>query len=165
MYVSGLFKLIYLRCLLRRFNFIRYKKQHVKLLLLRCFFILLLNWDIRLPSLCSFHRSHRKIRANTRISTLFQLTTTRLKYHVTFTIAVVIKATEKQFLWHKWLQNEISHYAHYAVLLHWLHSLRCLSSLLLKRNLRLHSLRCFNSLLLKWNIWLRSLWFFYFHYY
>ena len=97
MYVSVLFKLKYSLRLLRRFNFIRYEKQHVRLLLLRCFCILLLNWDIRLPSLCGFHISHRKIRSNTRINTLFQLTSTRLRYHITFTIAVVIQATEKQF--------------------------------------------------------------------
>ena len=61
MYVSVLFKLKHSLRLLRRFNFIRYKKQHVRLLLLRFFCILLLNWDIRLPSLCGFHISHRKI--------------------------------------------------------------------------------------------------------
>ena len=98
MYVSVLFKLKYSLRLLRRFNFIRYEKQHVRLLLLRCFCILLLNWDIRLPSLCGFHISHRKIRSNTRINTLFQVTTTRLRYHIMFTIAVVILATGKQFL-------------------------------------------------------------------
>ena len=87
-----------IHCLLRRFNFTRYKKQHVRLLLLRCFCILLLNWDIRLPSLCGFHISDRKIRSNTRINTLFQVTTTRLRYHTTFTVAVVIQATGKQFL-------------------------------------------------------------------
>ena len=70
MYVSVLFKLKYSLRLLRRFNFIRYEKQHVRLLLLRCFCILLLNWDIRLPSLCGFHISHRKIRSNTKINTL-----------------------------------------------------------------------------------------------
>ena len=43
MYVSVLFKLKYSLRLLRRFNFIRYEKQHVRLLLLRCFCILLLN--------------------------------------------------------------------------------------------------------------------------
>ena len=80
MYVSVLLKLKYSLCLLRRFNLIRYKKQHLRLLLLRCFCILLLNWDIRLPSLCSFHISHRKIRSNTRINTSFQLTTTRSYY-------------------------------------------------------------------------------------
>ena len=94
------------------------KKKHVRLLLLRCFCILLLNWDIRVPPLCGFHIGHRKIRCNTRINTLFQLTTTRLRYHITFTIAVVIQATEKQFSWHKWLKNELSDYAHYAVLPH-----------------------------------------------
>ena len=52
---------------------------------------------------------------------------------------------------------EISGYAHYTVLLHWLRSLHSLSSLLLKSNLWLHSLRCFNPLLLTWNIWLHSL--------
>ena len=88
-------KLKYSLRLLRRFNFIRYKKQHVRLLLLHCFSILLLNWDIRLPWLCGFQISHRKIRSNTRINMLFQLTSTRLRYHITFTIAVVIQATEK----------------------------------------------------------------------
>ena len=189
MYVSVLFKLKYSLQLLRRFNFIRYKKQHVRLLSLCCFCILLLNWNIRLPSLCGFHISHRKIRSNTRINTLFQLTSTRLRYHITFTIAVVIQATEKQFPWHKWLKNEISDYAHYAVLLHyyqneisdyanypvlfslllkwnlWLRSLRCFTSVLLKGNLWLQSLRCFTSILLKWNIRLHSLRYFYFHYY
>ena len=63
-----------------------------------------LNWDIRLPSLCSFHISHWKIRSNTRINTLFQRTITRLRY-ITFTIAVVIQSAEKQFPWHKWLKN------------------------------------------------------------
>ena len=119
MYVSVLFKLKYSLRLLRRFNFIRYEKQHVRLLLLRCFCILLLNWDIRLPSLCGFHISHRKIRSNTRINTLFQLTTKTLRYHITFTIAVAIQATEKQLFWHKWLKNEISDYAHYAISLHY----------------------------------------------
>ena len=85
-------------------------KKHIRLLLLRCFGILLLNWDIRLSSLSGFHISHRKIRSNTRINTLFQLTSTRLRYHITFIIAVVIQATEKQFPWHKWLKNEISDY-------------------------------------------------------
>ena len=93
-------------------------KKHVRLLLLRCFCILLLNWDIRVPPLCGFHIGHRKIKCNTRINRLFQLTTTRLRYHITFTIAVVIQATEKQFSWHKWLKNELSDYAHYAVLPH-----------------------------------------------
>ena len=51
--------------------------------------------DIRLPSLCGFHISHRKIRSNTRINALFQLTSTKLRYHITFSIAVVIQATEK----------------------------------------------------------------------
>ena len=88
-------KLKYSLRLLRRFNFIRYKKQHVRLLLSRFFCILLLNWEIRLPSLCGFHISHRKIRSNTRINALFQLTSTRLRYHITFSIAVVIQATEK----------------------------------------------------------------------
>ena len=41
---------------------------------------------------------------------------------------------------------EISDYAHYAVFLHWLHSLRCFISLLLKWNIWLRSLRCFSSL-------------------
>ena len=118
MYVSVLFKPKYSLRLLRRFNFIRYKK-HVRLLLLICFCTLLLNWDIRLSSLSGFHISHRKIRSSTRINTLFQLTSTRLRYHITFIIAVVIQATEKQFPWHKWLKNEISDYAHYAVLLHY----------------------------------------------
>ena len=143
MYVSVLFKLKYSLRLLRRFNFIRYKKQHVRLLLLHCFCILLLNWDIRLPWLCGFQISHRKIRSNTRINTLFQLTTTRLRYHITFTIAVVIQATEKQLPWHKWPKNEISDYAHYAVFLHWLHWLRCFTSLLLKWSIWVSSLRCF----------------------
>ena len=119
MYVSLLFILKYSLRLLRRFNFIRYKKQHVRLLLLCCFCILLWNWNNRLPSLCSFHISHRKRRSNTRINALLQLTTTRLRYDVTFTIAVVIQGTEKQFPWHKWLKNEISGYTHYAVLLHY----------------------------------------------
>ena len=119
MYVSVLFKLKYSLRLLRRFNFIRYKKQHVGLLLLHCFFILLSNWDIRLPSLCGFHVSHGKIRSNTKINTLFQLSTVRLRYHTTFTIAVVMQATGKQFPWHKWLKNEISDYARYAALLHY----------------------------------------------
>ena len=146
MYVSVPFKLKYSLRLLCRFNFIRYKKQHVRLLLSRFFCILLLNWEIRLPSLCGFHISHRKIRSNTRINTLFQLTTTRLRYHITFTIVVVIQATEKQFPWHKWLKNEISDYAHYAVLLHYCQneiSDYCFTALLLKWNIRLHSLRCF----------------------
>ena len=38
----------------------------------------MLNRDIRLQSL----RSHRKIRSNTRITTLFQLTTTSLRYSI-----------------------------------------------------------------------------------
>ena len=118
MYVSVLFKLKYSLRLLRRFNFIRYKKQHVRLLLLRCFCILLLNWDIGIPSLCGCHISHRKIRSNTRINALFQMTTWS-RYHITFTIAVVIQATGKQFPWNKWLKNEISDYAHDAVLLHY----------------------------------------------
>ena len=117
MYVSVLFKL---KCAyyvgLTSFGI---KKQHVRLLLLCCFCILLLHWNKRLPSLCSFHVSHRKRRSNTRINALLQLTTTRLRYHITFTIAVVIQATEKQFPWHKWLKNEISGYTHYAVLLHY----------------------------------------------
>ena len=54
----------------------------------------------------------------------------------------------------------ISAYAYYAVLLHWLRSLRCLSSLLLKWNIWLRSLRCFTPLLLKRYIWLRSLHYF-----
>ena len=41
---------------------------------------------------------------------------------------------------------EISDYAHYTVFLHWLHSLRCFISLLLKLNIWLRSLRCFTSL-------------------
>ena len=41
---------------------------------------------------------------------------------------------------------EISDYAHYAVFLHWLHSLRCFTLLLLKWNMWLRSLRCFSSL-------------------
>ena len=98
MYALVLFKLKHSLRLLYRLNFIWYKKQHVRLLLLRCFCILLLNWDIRLPSLCGFHISDRKIRSNTRINTLFQVTTTRLRYHTTFTVAVVIQATGKQFL-------------------------------------------------------------------
>ena len=52
---------------------------------------------------------------------------------------------------------EISDYAHYSVFLHWLHSLRCFTSLLLNGNLWLRSLQRFTSLLLKWNIWLCSL--------
>ena len=47
--------------------------------------------------------------------------------------------------------------AHYAILLHWHHSPRCFTSLLLKWYLWLCSLHCFTSLLLRWNIWLRSL--------
>ena len=43
MYVSVLFKLKYSLRLLRRFNFTQYKKQHVRLLSLRCFCIFLLN--------------------------------------------------------------------------------------------------------------------------
>ena len=129
MYVSVLFKLKYSLRLLRRFNFIRYEKQHVRLLLLRCFCILLLNWDIRLPSLCVFHINQRKVRSNTRINTLFQMTATRLRYHIKFTIAIVIQATEQQFTWHKWLKNEIFDYTHYAVVLHWLHLLCCFTSL------------------------------------
>ena len=70
-------------------------KTTCKTTVITLFCILLLNWDIRLPSLCGFHVSHRKIRSNTRINTLFQVTTTRLRYHITFTIAVVIQATEK----------------------------------------------------------------------
>ena len=97
MYVSVLFKLKYSLRLLRRFNFSRYKEQHIRLLLLRCFCVLLLNWGFRLPSLPGFHISHRKIRSNTRINTLFQLTTIRLRYHITFIIAVVIQTTKKQF--------------------------------------------------------------------
>ena len=73
-------------------------KTTCKTTVITLFCILLLNWDIRLPSLCGFHVSHRKIRSNTRINTLFQVTTTRLRYHITFTIAVVIQATGKQFL-------------------------------------------------------------------
>ena len=116
MYVSVLFKLKYSLRLLPKFNFIRYKKQHVRLLLLHCFCILLLNWDIRLPSLSSFHINHRKIRSNTRINMLSQLTTTRWRYHITFTIAVVIQATKNS---PKWFKNKISGYTHYAVLLHY----------------------------------------------
>ena len=152
MYVSVHFKLKYSLRVLRRFNFIRYKKQHVRLLLLRCFCIILLNWDIRLPSLYRFHISHRKIRSNTRINTLFQLTTTRLRYHIT--IAVVIQATEKQFSWHKWLKNEISDYTHSTVLLHYCQNeiSDCARYAVL------------TSLLLKWNIWLPSLpCFFHYH--
>ena len=40
----------------------------------------------------------------------------------------------------------ITDYTHYAVFLHWLHSLRCFTSLLLKWNIWLRSLRCFTSL-------------------
>ena len=36
-------------------------KKHVRLLLLRCFCILLLNWDIRVPPLCGIHIGQRKI--------------------------------------------------------------------------------------------------------
>ena len=165
MYVSVLFKLKYSLRLLRRFNFIRYKKQHVRLLLLRCFCILLLNWDIRLLSLCGFHISHRKIRSNTRINTLFQLTTTRLRYHIMFTIAVVIQATEKQLPWHKWPKNEISDYAHYAVFLHWLHWLRCFTSLLLTWSIWLSSLRCFTFTTVKMRSLTTLTTLFYCHYY
>ena len=164
-YVSVLFKLKYSLRLLRRFNFIRYKKQHVRLLLLRCFCILLLNWDIRLLSLCGFHISHRKIRSNTRINTLFQLTTTRLRYHIMFTIAVVIQATEKQLPWHKWPKNEISDYAHYAVFLHWLHWLRCFTSLLLTWSIWLSSLRCFTFTTVKMRSLTTLTTLFYCHYY
>ena len=164
-YVSVLFKLKYSLRLLRRFNFIRYKKQHVRLLLLRCFCIILLNWDIRLPSLYRFHISHRKIRSNTRINTLFQLTTTRLRYHIMFTIAVVIQATEKQLPWHKWPKNEISDYAHYAVFLHWLHWLRCFTSLLLTWSIWLSSLRCFTFTTVKMRSLTTLTTLFYCHYY
>ena len=41
---------------------------------------------------------------------------------------------------------EISDYAHYAVFLHWLHTLRCFILLLLKWNIWLCSLRCYTSL-------------------
>ena len=162
MYVSVLFKLKYSLWLLRRFNFIRYKKQNVRLLPLRCFCIFLLNWDIRLPSLCGFHISHRKIRSNTRINTLFQLTSTRLRYHITFTIAVVIQATEKQLLWHKRLKNEIR-------------SLSYFTSLPLKWNTWLRLLRCFSSLTtlttlfyfttIKWKSLTTLTTLFYFHHY
>ena len=69
-------------------------KQHVRQLSLRSFCILLLNWDIRLQSLRSFNLSHRKIRST--ITTLFQLSTARLTYHVHY--AVVIQVTEK-YIW------------------------------------------------------------------
>ena len=59
MNVSVLFQMKHSLRLLRRFNFIRYKKQHVRLLLLRCFCILLLNWDIRLFRLVRYQISHK----------------------------------------------------------------------------------------------------------
>ena len=86
-----------------------------------------------------FHISHKKVRSNTRINTLFQLTTTRLRYHITFTIAAVIQATEKQVFWHKWVKNEVSDFAKYTVLL----------SLLLNGNLWLRSIRCFTFTTIK----------------
>ena len=61
MYVSALFELKYSLLLLSRFHFTLYKKQHVRLLSMRCYCILLLNWDIRLPSLRGFHIGHWKI--------------------------------------------------------------------------------------------------------
>ena len=59
MNVSVLFQIKHSLRLLRRFNVIRYKKQHIRLLLLRCFCILLLNWDIRLFRLVRYQISHK----------------------------------------------------------------------------------------------------------
>ena len=44
---------------------------------------------------------------------------------------------------------EICDYAHYTVFLHWLHSLRCFTPLLLKRYLWLRSLHCFTFTTIK----------------
>ena len=46
-------------------------------------------------------------------------------------------------------QNEISDFAHCAVFLHWLDSLRCFTSLILKRYLWLRSLHCFTFTTIK----------------
>ena len=111
-----------------------------------------------------FHISHKKIRSNTRINTLFQLTTTRLRYHITFTIAAVIQATEKRVFWHKWVKNEVSDFANYTVLLSlllngnlWLRSIRCFTFTTIKWRSLTTLTTFFTSPLLKWNIWLLPL--------
>ena len=57
MYLSVLFELKYLLRLLRRFNFIRYKKQHVKQLLLRCF--LYITIKLRYQTTITIRFSHK----------------------------------------------------------------------------------------------------------
>ena len=68
-----------------------------------------------------------------------------MSHYVYYTVPTHI--TEKYFPCHKWLKNHISEYARYSVFLHWLHSLRCFTSLLLNGNLWLRPLRCFSSLI------------------
>ena len=104
---------------LRRFNFTWYKqttcKQHVRLLSLRCFCMVLLNWDIRLRWLRSFNISDRKIRSNTLrwLRCSIDYYKNEISYYVNF--AVVIQLTEK-YLWLWSLSCFILQLRHYTTL-------------------------------------------------
>ena len=94
------------------------------------------------------------------LTALFQFTAIKMKY---LTMLIMLFFFTDYTLYALLLQgcyNEIAEYANYAVFFHWLRSLRCFTSVLLKSNVRLRSLRCFTSVLLKWNLWLRSYVFF-----
>ena len=94
----------------------------------------LLKWNIWLRSLRCFSLV-------TALTTLFYFTIVKWKSLTTLTTL---------FYFHHY-QNEIFDYADYAVFLHWLRSLSCLSSLLLNGNLWLRSLYCFTFTTIKIN--------------